>query len=282
MKYKILIICSILFLLDNTSLLAKIQSVNNDTTVSYEPTPEQLQRYFLELTVMGNGSVFDGTTPIENGSITYEMIYSDSKSLTIVPKKNSYLKKVIVDGVLLDTSKMKIISISHMERDMTVMVEFEDHAQEEEPESPKPEKPNTNNEIENIPIYDKDVVIIITQDIPLAEIPNEITENFIRRYLNINDDYEILSHNIQNKPGVYEIMIRLSDGSVRKVKIKVVDSKQEENEKCEVVSEECRVHIVMLILLLIYVSCNIVMIVKTVSKINKLKQRQGKEDNDEI
>lgn len=274
MKYKIYI-CSILFLLNNTYSTMKVQSPQNDTIVSYDPSSDQLKKFYLELTVIGDGIVYDGSAPIEKDSITFEMTYEDSKTLILNPNKNSYLKKVEINGRILNSSETDAIRISHMQRDMNVLVEFADYVQEKEPVRPLPDSPAFDKE-ESLTEFEKDVIIIITQDIPLEDIPDDITDDFIRKYLDINDDYEILSHNVQDKVGYYDITIRLSDGSIRNVKVKVVGPEQEEEIKTSV-TLECRIHIIMLILLLIYTGYNIVAIVRTRRKIDKLKQRQRKE-----
>ena len=222
--------------------------------------------------------MLDGSKPIGLGTVVYEMKYTDSKTLTFLPGRNAYVNKVEINGHRVDVSKLSSISIHHMEQDVKIYVEFGENVKEEQP-SPQPSTPTVVPEPKPETELGKDVIIIITQDIPQNEINGEITEDFIRKYLKVNSDYEILSHNIQNRPGTYEVVIRLPDGTIRKVPIRVVAPEAEEEISGEIGDKECRIHIVMLLLLLLYSGYNLVDIVIKKRKISTLK-RQGKEENE--
>ena len=143
----------------------------------------------------------------------------------------------------------KIVTITIEKKEQTQQIpKYTENKSKDRKEIKASEKTNFNNV--------KERIIVITRDIPLSKMKDGITYNLLRNYIDAVGEgdkkisYDILSSNVQAKSGEYEVKIKLSNGDIMKLKVKVVDDAKKGVEKLP--KEDCYVHWIILLLVLSY------------------------------
>lgn len=70
-----------------------------DVPVSYEASGNNLARFQLQVIIVGNGSVFDGSQELRKQINVYELKYKEVKVFRLAPDKGHHIKSVVFQGV---------------------------------------------------------------------------------------------------------------------------------------------------------------------------------------
>lgn len=115
----------------------------------------------------------------------------------------------------------------------------------------------------------EDTYAVISKDVPLSEAEKGVTNDLVKSYITAsselkgNVDFEIISHTVEAKIGTYEATVRFADGTVKTVKINVVEDSVPNVQKPQFGrDDDCIIHWIILLLLLGYSIYSIAAIVK--------------------
>lgn len=130
--YKIPMLFSLLLLFMSIPVYAA-KEAKSTIPVTYSVSEDC--RYDLNVKVRGDGTVYDGSKSIRNGSIVHRLKVSEEKEFRIIPDNGSELKNISWEYGDKDLSKYynigdinngKIISLRGIATDSELIIEFEE------------------------------------------------------------------------------------------------------------------------------------------------------------
>lgn len=122
-----------------------------NTTLGFTPPGEPAITYQLSVSIVGNGSIFDGTQEII-GSIKYELSANQSKTFRVQPQQGYMLASVVFDNTNI-TNKVDMdgnITIQGKTYDSQLVITFEEELVAGVP----PENDDTSSGTDSIPPND--------------------------------------------------------------------------------------------------------------------------------
>lgn len=273
-KQRVIFILLITFLIgvQNANLLAMVN--DKDTTVGYDSEKSYPVYFEMEVVVLGNGSVFDGTQEIRQQINVYQLKDQDEKKFRLKADKDNRIKSVIFNYIDISDqlNKRNEIKIRGLDFNTSLIITFEKDIKDTDKPLEPPIHPNPPTTEVKPPI--KDIGTIITQEIVIDDLKDGITDELIRSYISSNLDYKILSHNIQSETGTYEILIQLEDGTLQTLEIEVVSDK-EKNKLSIVTQKPCYIHYGIALMIIIYSLLFLRLIYKQHSIIKHKKERSN-------
>ena len=128
--YKIPIIFSLLLIFISIPAYAKV--VESVVPVTYSVSEHS--RYDLKINVSGDGTVYDGTKRLRNGSVVHQLKVSEEKKFKIIPDRGSNIKQITWKHGDTDLSRYyeikdlengKELTLKGVSTDSELTVEFE-------------------------------------------------------------------------------------------------------------------------------------------------------------
>lgn len=128
--YKIPIIFSLLLIFTSIPAYAKV--VESVVPVTYSVSEHS--RYDLKINVSGDGTVYDGTKRIRNGSVVHQLKVSEEKKFKIIPDRGSQIKQITWKHgdtdlsryyEIKDVEKGKELTLKGISTDSELTIEFE-------------------------------------------------------------------------------------------------------------------------------------------------------------
>lgn len=163
--YKISIIFSLLLIFISIPAYAKV--VESVVPVTYSVSEHS--RYDLKVNVSGDGTVYDGTKRIRNGSVVHQLKVSEEKKFKIIPDRGSHIKQITWKYGDTDLSRYyeikdlengKELTLKGISTDSELTIEFEGNNNEHD-NSGNNESDNsgTNEDADSPKTGDKGILI---------------------------------------------------------------------------------------------------------------------------
>lgn len=246
-SFLLMIMVLVVALISNEVIHAK------DTFVQY--SPEQDIYYQTKVIVIGNGSVMDGTQTIREGVTVFELLYGTTKEFKILPDQGYELKSVILDGINRRPENSRIL-IQQKRQQMLIVITFQkaDQLQPPQPEQQDPLWPDVSIEDPNTdPMEEKEIISIIIKDIMVDDMEHKDILDIIKDHIISEKPYKIISHNVQRKPGTYEVVIQFEDGTIQILHINVIGEVKKDGTTNTIHPPSCYIHWFMILVTMIYI-----------------------------
>lgn len=100
---------------------------NHDVPVSYEAGEDGLARFQLQVIIIGNGSVFDGSQELRLQTSVYELKYKEAKVFRLAPDKEHHIKSVVFQGIDItdQLNTTNEIKIEGLDTDSKLVITYE-------------------------------------------------------------------------------------------------------------------------------------------------------------
>lgn len=93
----------------------------SSTPVTYLPSEDELAKFKMQIIVVGEGSVYDGTKEIKGNSTIYELKYKDKKNFTLAPAKGYQIESIVCNNKDITNQLVNdVITVSQMDVDTVV------------------------------------------------------------------------------------------------------------------------------------------------------------------
>lgn len=215
----------------------------SNTDVNYVPIATLHE---MQVIIVGDGCYKDGNINVCTSNQVYQLKQHDIKTFKLYPTKGYQVKSVLYDGESLNLIETNKVQVSMKRKNTVLIFTFEKKIEDEIVQKPIPPKdPPNNKEPPSIiekdeGIEDKDITSVITKK---ENVINGDIDEFLNR--TITGKYTILSHNVQNKKGKYEVVVQLEDGSIQTIQVEIDDDLVPKSGG-SILGSECKTHYYMI------------------------------------
>lgn len=182
----------------------------------------------MQIIVIGGGCYKDGNIDVCTGNQVYKLTQDDIKTFTIYPSKGYQVKSILYDGLPVQMNEKRQIEVPMKDHNTILIITFEKETQEvpkEEPSIPKEEPiiptipPSLEEEVKDEEEDEEEEKEIVSMVVKRGSIDDDDIDEYLKK--TIKGKFTILSHNIQNEDGTYEVVVQLEDGSIQNIQVEV-------------------------------------------------------------